>query len=526
MIRQFFASLDTYKPLAGKSKLLLVLAIVLAALLLYLSYLIAIPAMAKAPAVAIRSWQSTTPLPIALAGRNTVVHGNRLYVIGGKKADNTASLDIYSAVIDSTGEIGGWEIVGQLPMDYYLFTSVVANDALFLIGGWNGANTVNNVWRATFLSDGHVDNWAVMPSLPVAVDLHDTALIDGYIYSVGGWNGTQPQQGIYAAAVTANGLSSWQLVGNLPHPLYRHTVAGAQGYLYVTGGYDQDETAEATVLAVKVNGANSLGGWQTPPALPMASYYHALVIHDKRLVMLGGRNDNTFFNSVYSSAIGADGLPGTWQAEPTLPQPLHRFGAAVLARNGSDYIIVAGGLRDDNNYQVAVYHSDIPQPPTATPTPTFTPTPTPTPTPTDALTVFLDHSPSTWVKPGDQVTYTIRYRNDGVNPVNDVSVSNAIPSGVSLVPDSIRAPNGNYTVGGTQSAIVINWEVGAVAPHTRGEVGYAVERPVPPTPAIPLALGVTVDAPTEVTANEEITYRFTITNRAPIALNGLIVTDT
>ncbi len=524
MTRQF--SLRTLpKQLYSQPHAFLLSFTLLILLAVFFGYLVTIPAWAKATAVEVIAWQETTSLPVALAGRNTVVHGDRLYVVGGKKADNSASREIYSATIDGTGEIDAWNSVGTLPRDYYLFTAVVANDALFLIGGWNGSATVSDVWRGEFLSDGRVDNWRSMPALPVAVDLHDSLFIDGHIYSVGGWNGTEPQQGVYAAAVTTTGLNGWQQVGTLPNALYRHAVAGAQGHLYVTGGYDAADNAQATVLAAKVNGTAPLGSWQLPPALPMLTYYHNVVIHDGRLVILGGRNDSTVFNSVYSALIGADGLPGTWRLEQGMPQSLFRFGTAVVARNGSDYLFVTGGLRSDTDYQSAAYHSNIPLPPTATPTPTFTPSPTPTPTPTGVLTVALANSPSSWVSPGGKVTYTIRYRNDGEHPVNNVEVANAIPAGVALVADSIRSSAGTFSVVGTQSGAAINWQIGEVAPDGEGEVAYTVQRPLPPTPAIPLALDITVDAPAEATINEPITYRFVVTNRAPIALNNVTVTN-
>ena len=59
----------------------------------------------------------------------------------------------------------------------------------------------------------------------------------------------------------------------------------------MTGGYDENNRGEAAVLVAKVNGTSALDGWQTPPALPALTYYHTAVIHDGRLVVLGGRND-------------------------------------------------------------------------------------------------------------------------------------------------------------------------------------------------------------------------------------------
>ncbi|MCB0183237.1 MAG: DUF11 domain-containing protein, partial [Caldilineaceae bacterium] len=352
-----------------------------------------------------------------------------------------------------------------------------------------------------------------------------TVLIDGYIYSVGGWDGTKPQQGIYAAAVTTTGISSWQQVGILPSALYRHAVTGTKGYLYVTGGFDAAGTAQATVLATKVNGIGAIGSWQTPPSLPMNTYYHNLVIHDGRLMALGGRNDSTFFDTVYSAPIGTDGLPGTWRAERALPIPLHRFGAVVVARHGSEYLFLTAGLRGENSYQNTVYHSNIPLPPTPTATATATPTPTPTPTPTAAVSAVLSNAPNSWIAPGQAITYTIRYRNGSVQAVNNVEISNPIPGGVELVADRIHNDVGTYTVVGTQNGAIINWQIGTLAAKGEGNVSYTVQRPLSPTPVIPLALDITIDAPETAARGEAISYHFTVTNRAPIPLTDLVITN-
>lgn len=493
-------------------------------LLLTLSYLVTIPLWSRSLGAPIDSWQSTTALPQGLANRNTVVHGDQLYVVGGKTADDRTNETIYSATINADGSLGLWRTAGQLPMAHYLFTTVVAGDALFVIGGWDGTDTVNNVWRAIFDTNGDLTNWTAMPAYPEAVDLHDALFIDGYIYAVGGWDGLKPLQGIYAAAVTSTGLTDWQRVGNLPKPLYRHAVAEANGYLYVTGGYDEKKKSEATVLVAKVNGMNALGEWFLPPALPALTYYHASLIHDGRLVVIGGRNDDTVFNNVYSAAIGVDGLTGIWREETALPVGLYRFGAATVTQNGSDYLYVTAGLRSDSDYQTAVYHSTVPELATATPTATPTVTATPTPLPTGSLLLTLHNSPHTWIGPGDEVTYRIHYQNSGDLLLRNVAVANTIPDGVQLVENSVQG--GTATIGGTQAGSTISWQVGDLPASAHGELSYRVQRLVPPTPAVPLALGVTISAPATANLNEEITYQLEVVNRAPITLTNLVVTNT
>jgi uncharacterized repeat protein (TIGR01451 family) len=101
-----------------------------------------------------------------------------------------------------------------------------------------------------------------------------------------------------------------------------------------------------------------------------------------------------------------------------------------------------------------------------------------------------------------------------------------IPDGSVLVEDSIRSSAGTFTIGGTTAGSVISWQVGDVAVNSSGQVGYTVQRVVPPTPAVPLALEVNISAPATANRNEEFDYEFTVINRAPIALTDLVLTNT
>lgn len=498
---------------------LLLLALTLVISLFYLSVTWA---WSMPAAVEVAGWSSTTALPEGLALRNVVTHGDFLYTIGGKGVSAAPLAAIRGARINADGSLGPWDVVGQLPVALYLHTAVVADDALYVVGGWDGAQTRNEVWRGLFNADGSVGGWLAMPAYPLALDLHDGVYLNGRIYVVGGWDGLQPQRAVYQAVVNGNGLGAWQLAGELPIPLYRLAVTGANGNLYVTGGYNNNGVTNA-VYAAALNGDGALAPWQSGTGLPTALYYHKALIHDGRLVVLGGRNDNAVFNDVWIAAIGANGMPGGWQAAPALPAAIFRFGATSVTRNGSDLIYVVGGLRSETDYQQNVYHSTVPAPPTATPTAPPTPTPIP---PLRSLHLDLDNRPSGWVAPGGEVTYRVAYANPNSEVLNDVTVTDLVPNGVELVPESVRGDRGVSSAGGTQAGSVITWQLGSLNAGATGLLSYRVRRPVPPTPVVPLALTIEIGGPATAVPGAEIVYTFTVTNRSPIVLNNLVITNT
>lgn len=114
-------------------------------------------------------------------------------------------------------------------------------------------------------------------------------------------------------------------------------------------------------------------------------------------------------------------------------------------------------------------------PPTATSTPTSTSTTsvstsTPTATPQPGLSMLLlRNDPWTEVQPGEEIRYTIHYRN-GPLPLSNFEIANAIPQSVVVVPGSISS--GGVSAGGN-----VRWTLGNLAGNASGAVSYAVRVP-------------------------------------------------
>jgi len=475
----------------------------------------------KPLAVAINQWSTTAALPEGVVSRNLVTYADFVYLVGGKNSSENPMSTIYGARMNASGGLDAWSVAGQLPMPLYLHAAVVANDALFVIGGWDGKATRAEVWRAPLTSDGKVGTWSAMPNYPLPLDLYDAVVLNGSIYVVGGWNGTQAQQAVYMAKLEGSGLGAWQLAGNLPQPLYRLAVTADSKQLYVTGGYAPGETSSAAVYVAGLTSNGTLLSWQSY-TLPAAVYYHKAVIHDGRLVVLGGRDNSQPFSQVYAASIAANGSLGGWQSAPALPAAIYRMGAVTVKRNGSDYIFVAGGARNEADYQTAVYHSDVPLPPTPTPTPT----PSATPTPKVSVILQLRSDPQHWIAPGEEVTYLIDYENASTVSLSDVVITNRIPNQVELVAHSIQTTQGVSSTTGTQPGALISWQLGTLEGRATGQVAYRVRRPVPPTPVVPPALAIDLQAPATASQGSQVTYTLRVTNNSPTTLTSLVITNT
>lgn len=475
----------------------------------------------------VTEWTETTNYPLEIANRGAIVHDGYLYNVGGRLASaKSAQAFTASAKINSDGSLGAWTSQTPLPLGIYLHAVVASDTHLYVIGGWDNDNRLKDVYRAVFQPNGGLGNWFQISTLPVAISLHQAAIVDDNIFVTGGYitvgDKAAPVNTVYQAKISSGGVSAWSPATALPQAVYRHGMATNGNTIYVTGGYfgDPDENAPSdttnAVYYATVNANGALGAWRAATPLPEGRYYHESVVHDGRLFVIAGTNGANFFASVISAPINADNSLGTWREETSLPTALTRFSAVSVRLFESDLIYVIGGIDNAENYRSNVYHSDVPPEPTPTPTPTATP----------PFVLQLKQSPNTWVEPGGQITYEIAYAGNQADALTDLTITGLIPDNVELVPGSVTTADGGVVdSSGTEPGSEIVWSWANLPADASGSVSYKVMRPIVPTPPVQLAMSIDKSGPETAAPGEEIGYTLTITNNAPIPITGIVIQD-
>ncbi len=475
----------------------------------------------------ITGWTPTTSLPQPVASWSAVAHDNDLYVIGGRAADGEPVAAVRRALLAADGTPSTWTDATPLPRALYLSAVAATDEAIFVVGGWDGGAVRREVLRASFAPGGALNAWQTVGNYPLALDLAGAAVVGEHLYVVGGWTGTEPIRAVYAAPITATGLGAWRAVSPLPTGLYRLAVAAAGDSLYAIGGVSEGGP-QATVYRARAQANGDLSAWQPEPSLPEPRDYHRAVVHDdgtgQQLVVLGGRTSSGPTASVVAAAVEDDGGLSAWQVEPSLPFSRYRFAAVSVPRFGSSYIFALGGVTEEGGerYLAEVLYSDVPLPPTPTPTPQ----PTATPTPVAALSLALENSPSHWIAPGEQITYTIAYANAGEVPLAGVLLESEVPNNAELLPDSVQSdPARVVAIEGVEPGSRIAWTVESLDVAATGSVSYRVQRPLVPTPSVPSALDIELAGPERAASSEPIEYALTVVNNAPIPLENLTVSS-
>jgi photosystem II stability/assembly factor-like uncharacterized protein len=374
--------------------------------------------------------------------------------LGGQNGQTALAATFGAGLLRSTDGGASWQPAGANIGTNFLYSLASAGGALYL-------GTANaGIWRSTdggasWAATGAIDSPGAVAMAAASAQVAFAGSVDNGLYRTDDGGATWQPTGFAGKTVRALALDPadsrvvWaSVLGDGVH----RSADGGQSWQAASAGLDG-----ANVLALLVT--NSGGAWQT----------------------LAGAHDGGLLRWTGSdwTAWGLDGLD------------------VYTLAPWSD-ILYAGTNRQAWEYSFL---------PTPTATPTATPTYTPTPTPGLAM-LLLRNDPASAIQPGEEILYTIHYRN-GPLPLAQVAISNTIPLHVVLAPDSI-SPGGVSS--GSEPGDVVSWDIGDLAAGAAGSVFYRVQRPAStPTPTLTVTPSATPSATPTPTITPTPTSTATVT---------------
>jgi len=304
------------------------------------------------------SWSVTSNFLSAGSGRynlTSVVYNGYIYVIGGELY-NTGNISVFSdilyAPINSNGTLGAWKantsFAGVGSGARFAHSSVTYGGYVYIIGGYSGSANLSDVLYARINNGGPgtVGAWTTSGnSLNTARFTHGSVAYNGYIYAVGGSDGSgNPLSSVEYAAIGSNGApGAWTTGANSLITARRYlSVAVYNGYLYAIAGYGSSGWLSSVEYAAI--GSNGVPGTWTTSAniLNTARDYQSSVAYNGYIYAIGGLNGSSApLASVEYSALGSNGVPGTWTLISTGSGTLNvaRYTQTSVVYNGYVYAI-------------------------------------------------------------------------------------------------------------------------------------------------------------------------------------------
>lgn len=212
--------------------------------------------------------------------------------------------EIKNRIISSATKINGFEVKtlsggilntgacvlttvnpGNMSSNRYGAETVIVNDEIYSIGGYNGTTYLNNVDKFS----PSTQSWEAVTTLPIGV-ADAVVCANDKIIVAGGINNT-PVATVQIYDVETN---NWQTESTMPKALYGSAYAQKDNYLYVFGGIGVSGYSN-NVYKYDL----STGVWETKTNMPFENAYSSAEIVGNSVYLIGGVNSSGVTDSIY-----------------------------------------------------------------------------------------------------------------------------------------------------------------------------------------------------------------------------------
>ena len=236
----------------------------------------------------VNDWRAGPVLPEALANLAAVAFQERIYVAGGNSRSGddaqaaAAPITISDRFFVFDPKSDQWVAAGQLPNPLAGAVLVADENALYLLGGWDGRNMHDEIWQMTppAAINAPMPGWTLVGRLRTPIAFFGAALVNGEIFVVGGHDG---QHDLTTAEAYHLSRAEWRDLPPLSSPRSGLQLVYDGRSLFAVGGggpYAID-TLERFDLT------NNL--WSNIPAPVTSEWRHpGAVVQEGRIHLIGG----------------------------------------------------------------------------------------------------------------------------------------------------------------------------------------------------------------------------------------------
>jgi N-acetylneuraminic acid mutarotase len=288
-------------------------------------------------------WQLKSPIIHARSHCPPAVYKNKIYVFGGG-GPHFASLN---SVYAYDPQKDAWERKTDMPTLRSGSVTAVLGDRVYVMGG--GFKQPNGQFRfltAVEIYHPETDSWEKGPDLLMPHDYPAVAVLDGYIYVLGGHHpdatkaGPKTDPGFDFCERLNPAKGVWEEVAPLQQPRFALAAAAVNGAVLTMGGvaFTPDGFNNFT-LVERYDPAQNRWSRDDRYTLPWPAAGLGACMLNKRLYIFGGYSTD----NIHNRAACFDEASGAWKRIPDLPAPRAAMGVATL--EGTIYLI--GGWADD-----------------------------------------------------------------------------------------------------------------------------------------------------------------------------------
>jgi N-acetylneuraminic acid mutarotase len=269
------------------------------------------------------------------------------------------SADLHAA----TTSLGTWAWYNNLNEKRPHSSSVTLNGFVYILGGGlnsQGTPHMNTVTRAQISGSGDLSSWTNESNLMKETRaLQSSATWNNNIYTAGGQTGDAGYSSTVEFATqnpSTGALSQWQYTASMSRARSGLSLVAHDGYLYALGGTNGSTTSN-TVESAHIGSGGQLDPWVPLTAsnqiIPSELMGSATVANDSYIyISVAGGSNGSYFTKFYRAPFVSGGSIGSWeQTGDTIPEYIASADGVIA--NGRYYII--GGSSPGYVYRNAAF---------------------------------------------------------------------------------------------------------------------------------------------------------------------------
>jgi hypothetical protein len=221
----------------------------------------------------IGTWQTTGQLPGA-AGRGwgqAEVVGGTIYFMGGLSSGGTAQSAVYYTTPASDGTTVWSTATNGLPGARWEYSSAVWNNRIYVTGGASnntgGGAPSTTVYASPDLSSGGdiASAWTTTTAFTVSRKGHTAIAYAGNLYILGGFDNTNYLNDVQYAKINTDGtVGSWNYTTSLPQRIRNADGFAANGYMYLFGGRSDTAVCTSNTYVAPISANTTIASGNNP----------------------------------------------------------------------------------------------------------------------------------------------------------------------------------------------------------------------------------------------------------------------
>lgn len=223
-----------------------------------------------------RAYHSAVAATPFTAAIDTSTTGAFLYAIGGLDAAGQPTNSVFFARVGRNGSVDPWQSTTPLPGALRAPSAAIFAGWIYVVGGADAAGmSIRSTWRAPVDSSGAVGAWQAMADLPVALSHSALVSFGPFLYSVGGETAsTTPIRATQSGSETSDvrlarvdlrtrdlTATGWSTTESMGKARSKHGAVFAGGSLLVTSGIYAGNPGSSENTYAGINSDGSLKSW-------------------------------------------------------------------------------------------------------------------------------------------------------------------------------------------------------------------------------------------------------------------------